>query len=321
MTLDARTQQWLDGIASSGMPSLNELPVPAAREAFAGAVATFGLAATDQARIEDRACTTAHGQIPVRIYTPAGSGPFPVLVYFHGGGWVLGDLDSADGICSLLAVRSHAVVVSVGYTLAPEAQAPTPAHEGYAVAQWVVDNAALINADPERIAVGGDSAGGNIAAVVALMARDAGAPRFVHQLLLYPVVTQRTDADSYTRYGTGYFVTADMMQWFFDLYVGNEDRADDWQVSPLVAPSLAGLPEAHVIVAEYDPTRDDAEEYAAKLAASGTTVTLKRYTGQIHGFVSLAAAMPQGETALTEAAARLRSVFRRGWEPRVWLGR
>ncbi|WP_409463190.1 alpha/beta hydrolase [Amycolatopsis sp. GA6-003] len=320
MSLDARTAQWLEGLAASGLPPLNALPVPAAREAFAGAVSAYGIATSAAARIEERSVETPHGDVPVRLYTPEGSGPFPVLVYFHGGGWVLGDLDTADGVCSYLATHSHAVVASVGYSLSPEARAPIAAEQCHAVTQWVADNAALVNADPERIAVGGDSAGANLAAVVALMAREAAGPRLVHQLLFYPVVTRQTDAESYAAYGDGYFLTKAMMEWFFDHYLDGGDGTD-WRISPLAAKSLAELPEAHVIVAECDPTRDDAEKFAADLAAAGTTVTLQRFTGQIHGFVSLAEAMPEGKAALADAAARLRGTFRRGWEPRVWLAR
>ncbi|MCW4354529.1 alpha/beta hydrolase [Hoyosella sp. YIM 151337] len=320
MSLDPRVHQWLRSLSETGLPALNELPVTAAREAFAAAVSAHGLSRRPAVQVEDRTVQLVTGEVPLRIYTPSGSGPFPALLYFHGGGWTLGSLDSSDGTCSYLAESSHAVVVSVGYSLAPEAGYPVAVDQGVATRLWVDANAASLNIDPERLAIGGDSAGGNLAAVVALASRELPGPPLIHQLLMYPVVTQRTDAQSYRDFASDYFLTADMMTWFFGHYLDGHDHRDNWRVSPLAAPDLSGLPPAHVILAECDPTRDDALAYAGKLAALGVQVTIKVYEGQIHAFVALAEAMPVGKKALDDAAANLRAAFRSGWEPRAWLG-
>ncbi|WP_078428636.1 alpha/beta hydrolase [Alkalihalobacterium alkalinitrilicum] len=321
MTLDVQAEQWLRGLADSGLPPLNDMPVPMAREVFSTALADSSLKPCKIADISDRSIPGPNGDIPIRIYTPEGNGAFPILVYFHGGGWVLGNLDGSDGVCTLLAKRSGAVVVSVAYRLAPEHPAPGAAEDCYSATKWVSDNAALINGDSERIAVGGESAGGNLAAVVALMSRNYGTPNLQFQLLMYPVVDYDLKTPSYHQYGNDYFLTTDMMRWFFDNYANNPDMLQDWRVSPLRAPDLSGLPATRIITAEYDPTRDGSEAYASRLVAAGTTVTLKRYQGQIHGFTALAGVMGQGKTALEDATDHLREVFRQSWEPRLWLTR
>jgi len=260
-------------------------------------------------KVENRSIPGPATDIPVRIYTPNGAGPFPVLVYFHGGGWVLGSLESWDAPCRMLTNAVECVTVSVDYRLAPEHKFPKPAEDCYAATQWVADNAALINGDPARIAIGGDSAGGNLAAVVALMARDHGKPRIAYQLLVYPVTDASMDTASMKECADGYFLTGEMMAWFWKQYVRDAaDRAHPY-ASPLRAQNLRSLPPALVITAEFDPLRDEGEAYAARLRQAGVPVVSTRYDGTIHGFFLMSSVLDQGKKAVAEAVAALRTAF------------
>jgi acetyl esterase len=320
MPLDPQVEAWLRQLKEAGLPPLNEMPLAQARQAYSDLVARSSTAPEPVADIGNRTIPGPGGDIPVRIYTPEGSGPFPALVYFHGGGWVVGDLEAAHSLCTGLANHAHAIVVSVDYRLAPEHRFPAAVEDCFAATEWVARNAALLNIDPERIAVGGDSAGGNLAAVVALMARDRGAPRLVFQLLLYPTVGRLGETPSYRDNGDGYFLTRDLMVWFSRQYMSQAQDKDDWRVSPFKAADLSGLPPSLIITAEYDPLRDEGEAYGARLVAAGNTVTMKRYAGQIHAFAAnFAGAMYQGKQAQLQCQSALRQAFRGGWEPRVWL--
>jgi len=262
------------------------------------------------AHVEYRELPGSEGAIPVRIYTPAGTGPFPVLVFFHGGGWVLCNLDTHDPVCRSLANGARCIVVSVDYRLAPEHKFPAAPHDCYAATQWVINNATLINGDPARVAVGGDSAGGNLAAVVALMARDRREPAPIFQLLVYPVTDHyKPGTPSHHENAEGYFLTGDDMVWFWNHYLNSDADANNPYACPLRAASLAGLPPALVITAEFDPLRDEGETYAARLRESGVAAELLRYDGMIHGFISMGGVLEQGRDALELAAARLRSAF------------
>ncbi len=232
-----------------------------------------------------------------------------MLVFFHGGGWVIGDLETPDGTCRALANRAGCVVVSVDYRLAPENKFPAAPQDTYAATQWVAANAASIHVDPARIAVGGDSAGGNLAAVTAQMARDRGGPRLVFQLLVYPVIDGACDTASYRDNAEGYLLTKDMMRWFWNHYVRDAEDLFNPIASPLRARSLKGLPPALVQTAEFDPLRDEGEAYAAQLKQAGVPVRLTRYNGMIHGFFGMASVMDRAKTAIDEAGAALRSAF------------
>jgi len=237
------------------------------------------------AEVEERTIPANGANIPVRIYRPDNSRqPKPVLVWFHGGGWVIGSLDGADYGCRIMTNASGCVVVSVDYRLAPESKFPTAADDCYAVTKWIAENAAELNVDASRLAVGGDSAGGNLATVVALMARESGGPAIRFQALVYPVTDHDFGTKSYSENADGYLLTKDAMVWFWGHYLNNESDGASLKASPLRAPSLAGLPPALVITAEFDPLRDEGEAYAAKLKAAGVNVSAKRYDGQIHGF-------------------------------------
>jgi acetyl esterase len=308
MLLDPQAKALLDQLRALGAPPLNTLsPVDARRAAKALA----GLSGTPEtvAAVEHRTIPGPAGPIPLRIYTPTGDGPFPVLVFFHGGGWVIGDLDTQDGACRTLTNGARCVVVSVDYRLAPEHKFPAAPEDAYAATRWVAENAVRINADPARIAIGGDSAGGNLAAVTAQMARDAGGPGLAFQLLIYPVTDGACETASYRDNGEGYLLTGDMMQWFWDLYVrGAADRQNP-MASPLRARTLRGLPPALVQTAEFDPLRDEGEAYATRLKEAGVPVTLTRYNGMIHGFFGMSSMIHQAKTAVSEAAAAVRAAF------------
>jgi acetyl esterase len=308
MPLDKQAAAFIKQLEAIGGPALNEMPPAAAREAAAG-LGELGGGPESVASIVNRTIAGPLGDIPIRIYTPEGSSQFPVVVYFHGGGWVIGNPDTVDATCRMLANHASAVVVSVDYRLAPEQKFPAAVADCYATTQWVAENAGALGGDPQRIAVAGDSAGGNLAAVIALLARDRGTPKLAFQVLFYPVTDHNLTTASYLENGKGYFLTHDMMKWFWDHYLNNDDDGRDWQASPLRAADKRGLPPAFVATAEFDPLRDEGEAYAEQLRLAGNTVTAKRYEGQIHGFVTLLGAMDQGKQAIEDAAAVLRQAF------------
>jgi len=308
MGLDPQAKALLDQLVASNMPPLETLSPTEART-LAATLGAMGGPPQPVASVDDRRIPGPAGEIPIRTYTPVGRPPFPALVYFHGGGWVIGSIEMYDSVCRALANAAGCVVVSVDYRLAPEHKFPAAAEDAYAATQWVARNTALINVDPARIAIGGDSAGGNLTAVVALMARDRGGPRLVHQLLVYPVTDASCDTRSYRENADGYFLTAEMMRWFWNHYVNSDaDRANGY-ASPLRAQSLAHLPSAFVITAEFDPLRDEGEAYAERLKAAGVPVKLTRYDGMIHGFFNMGAFLDRAAASIAAAAEELRAAF------------
>lgn len=308
MALDPQARKLLDMMAAAGAPPVHTRTPQEARDAFV--VAPLAGAPQAVAGVEDRVIRLGDAPpVAVRIYTPHGTGPFPVLVYYHGGGWVIGDLDTVDVPCRHLANRAGCVVVSVDYRRAPEHKFPAAADDAFLAARWVAANAASIGADPARIAVGGDSAGGNLAAVVALMARDTGAIRLHYQMLLYPVTHHAFDTPSYTENADGYFLTRDHMAWFWNHYLADVADGRHPYASPLLASSHADLPPALVVTAEYDPLRDEGEVYAARLAEANVAVDCVRYEGMIHGFCWMPGVLEQGARALDAAGDALRHAF------------
>jgi acetyl esterase len=262
--------------------------------------------------VEDRAIPGPDGEVPVRIYWPATDGPHPGIVYFHGGGFVICDLDSHDGACRRLVNAIDAVVVSVDYRLAPEHRWPAAAHDAVAATQWVADHAAELGVDPDRLAVAGDSAGGNLTAVVALMARDRGGPRLAFQLLVYPVIdlsAARGEHASQRENAEGYFLTTAQMDWYRGQYLAEDAHGEEPYASPIKAPNLAGLAPACVITAEMDPLRDEGEAYARALEAAGVPVTLYRAPGMFHGFFNMDAVLDGSKDAQRVAFDALRAVL------------
>ncbi len=258
------------------------------------------------ASVGDRTIPGPAGPIPVRVYRPAGDTPKPVIVYFHGGGWVVGSLETHDGTCRVLADRVDAVVVSVDYRLAPEYRFPSAVDDSVAAVAWVAEHATELGADPSRLVVAGDSAGGNLAAVVAQLARDGG-PEIRSQLLIYPVTDHEFSSVSMAVNAEGYFLTRDAMRWFYSQYLNHDAEGDDPRVSPIRASSLAGLPPALVITAEYDPLRDQGIAYAEAMRDAGNEVQLMSCDGQFHGFFAMVEFIDAAKVALDDTVTAIRA--------------
>lgn len=249
------------------------------------------------------------GPIPVRSYRPLGSAAtdvLPVLVYYHGGGWVIGDLDTHDVLCRQLCNQSACAVVAVDYRMGPENRFPAAVDDALAAARWVRSQAAALNVDAARMAVGGDSAGGNLAAVVALAAREAGDLPLAFQLLIYPATDQRRQWPSHQANGEGYLLTRDSMQYYHDHYLGGDAHDLDWRASPLLHEDLSGLPPAFVLTAGYDPLRDEGLQYAHKLSAAGSRATLVNFERQVHGFITMGRVIDEANVAVQLCASQLR---------------
>jgi len=309
MPLDPKAREFLDQLEAAGGPPLTDLPVATARLAIDALFASQG-EVEPVARVEDRRIPGPGGEIPIRVYTPEGKAPFPVLVFIHGGGWVLCSLDSHDPPCRALANAVPCVVVSVDYRLAPEHKFPASADDAWTATKWVAAHAAELGVDAAKLAVGGDSAGGNLAAVVALQARDAGAPKIGLQVLLYPVTDVGAETQSYRDLADGYMLTREGMRWFIAHYLGKPQDAEDWRASPARAKSFAGVAPALVITAGYDPLRDEGDAYAQKLRAAGVNVDQVSFGGMIHGFVPMGKLIETGNRAVTLIAGSLRHAFR-----------
>lgn len=253
------------------------------------------------------------GAIPVRIYVPenSGPGPLPVVLYFHGGGWVNGSLNTHDNTSRKIAQYGKVIVIAVDYRLAPEHPFPAPTQDCYAALQWASLHAANFGGDGTRLGVVGDSAGGNLAAVIALMARDRKGPKISAQVLLYPATNIATmDTESHKNFATGYLLTRAGIERFNDLYTPNPGDRTKPEVSPLLAGDLSGLPSALVITAEFDPLRDEGEAYADRLKKAGVKTTAKRYPGLVHGFIAVPRLLPQAELATAEVGAFLKQEFK-----------
>ncbi|HEX8968047.1 MAG TPA: alpha/beta hydrolase [Chloroflexota bacterium] len=306
MPLDPQARAALDMLSALGTPPVGSVPAPEARIAAARRPLPPGAAV---AHVDNRRIPGPAGDIPVRIYTPAGEAPHPVLVWFHGGGWVLGSLDSGDHTCRELANTAGCVVVSVDYRLAPEHKFPACPDDCHAAYRWVVDNAHAFGADPRRVAVGGDSAGGNLAAVVSLRARDAGDPPPVFQLLVYPVTDHDFERTSYRANAEGYQLTRTAMRWFWEQYVNQPEEMTHPHASPMHARDLSGLPPALIITAEFDPLCDEGEAFGERLRQADVPVTVSRYDGMIHGFFGMFPTIDRGRDAVRQASDALANAF------------
>jgi acetyl esterase len=299
----------LEAIDVEAAPPLESLPPDEARKAAAEALKPGSGEPEEVGGIEDLRIPGPGGAIPIRVYTPEGSGPFPALVYFHGGGWVLCDLDTHDNICRAICRAARAVVMAVDYRLGPEHRFPAAVEDCYAAMVWTAAQAARFGIDPVRIAVAGDSAGGTLAAVVSLKCRDESGPTLALQALVYPVMNLASfDTQSYEEFGLGYYLTRSEMEWFRDSYLSSPADAQNPHASPLLAPDLRGLPPALVITAECDVLRDEGEVYAKRLAEACVPVTCTRYNGMIHPFFSLFGVLTQGRKALEQVASAIASL-------------
>jgi acetyl esterase len=307
MTLDPQARMLLDQLEALGGPPLSQQTPEEARAGFAALAAVAG-PPEDPVPTEDRSIPGPSGEIPVRIYRPESDRPLPVVVYFHGGGWVIGDISSHDTTCQRLASGVPAIVVSVDYRLAPEHRFPAAVDDCDVATSWVSTHATEFGGDPARLAVAGDSAGGNLAAVVALHARDADGPAIAFQLLIYPGTDMTRSLPSHTENGTGYLLDSDTIGWFMDNYLADADpRHPD--ASPLFAEDLSGLPPALVVTAEFDPLRDEGEAYAERLRQAGGRVTTSRYNGMIHGFYGLDSVFDAAKRATGETVEALREAL------------
>ncbi len=306
MPLDPQAQKVIEQLAALGFPPAHTVSPEQARINAKMRPRTAG---PEVARVENRRIPGPGPDIPVRIYTPAGAGPFPILVWFHGGGWVIGDLDMADPTARHLSAGAGCVVISVDYRRAPETKFPGAADDCYVATQWAAKHAVQIKGDPDRIAVGGDSAGGNLAAAVSLMARDRSGPALVFQLLVYPVTHCDYTTSSYQSYADGYLLSRDGMKWYWDHYLQNPADARHPYAAPLVAQNLSGLPPALVITAECDPLCDEGAAYARRLPEAGVPTTYSRYDGMMHGFFGMPAVLDKSKQAIAEASAALQKAF------------
>ena len=306
MPLDPQVQAYLEQEAALNLPPINQQTPEQLRQGIRAELATLG-EPEPVAKVENRLIPGPAGDIPIRIYTPQGSGPFPVLVYFHGGGWVVCDLDTHDGLCRSFANQAGCLVVSVDYRLAPEHKFPAAPLDSYAATKWVAEHATTLNGDPTRIAIGGDSAGGNLTAVVTMMARERGGPSLIFQLMLCPGTDFTMSTPSIDENATGYGLTKDDMIWFTNHYLNHEDEKRDPLASPLLATDFSGLPPALIITAEYDPIRDEGEQYGQRLQEAGVPATVSRYDGMIHGFIGTP--FEQGKQGMTECVTALQAAF------------
>ena len=310
MPLDPQAKIYLDQLAALNLP---DAPALTPREARAqmelGAVMLGRPPAVG--RVEDRTIPGPDGPIRVRLTVPEGTDtvPRPALVYFHGGGWVVGSIGSHDHLCRSITALSGVSVISVDYRLAPEHPFPAALDDAQAATEYVAEHPAEFGVDPARLAVGGDSAGGNLAAVVARRLRDKGNPPLALQLLIYPATDADLNTASYLENAEGYMLTRAAMAWYWDQYVPDEAQRLHPDASPLRAADLSKLPPAWILTAEYDPLRDEAEVYARRLVDAGVPVKLTRYDGMFHGFLRRHAQLARGKAALSEVANALRAAL------------
>ena len=290
-------------------PESGGMTAAEARQKLDEDIAAAGIEPIPVADVDDRTIPGPAGDLPVRVYRPADGTGNPGIVYFHGGGWTICSLQTHDQSCRRLAAETGAVVVSVDYRLAPEHKFPAAAEDAYAATRHDAAQADELGSDPTRLAVAGDSAGGNLAAVVAQMARDQGGPELVFQLLVYPVVDGTREHPSFAENGEGYFLTADQMRWYWEQYTDRPSDRTEPYASPIVADDLSGLPPAMVVTAEFDPLRDEGEAYADALEAAGVPVTAHRAPGMFHGFYALSGVLDGATEANDLAHEVLRKAF------------
>jgi acetyl esterase len=311
MALDPQLEAYVAQLAAVGGPPRYTFSPETVRRMMASELAEEQANTTPEpiAYIQNREITGPDGMLPIRIYTPESDGSLPIVVYFHGGGWVLCTLESHDAICRSVANGAGCIVVSVDYRLAPEHKFPAAPEDCFAATRWVATHAAEISGDTTRMAVMGDSAGGNLAAVVAQMARDRGGPSLIFQVMVYPITDLRMATASYVEHANAPNLTRDDMIWFRSLYTNNDDEIENPLASPLLAPDLSGLPPALIATAEYDPLRDEGESYGERLRQVAIAVTVKRYDGLIHGFLGLDKVSERARAARSEIIAALRAAF------------
>jgi acetyl esterase len=311
MALHPQAQAVLDGMAAfgltSGLDAFDKMSAVEAREMMAKMRVPMDAEPIHEVR--DLNIPGPLGDIPARLYRASAATDVPVLVWYHGGGWVIGDLDGSDPTCRAISNKTGCAVVSVDYRMAPEYKFPAPLEDCYAATKWVSKHGADLGCDGSRLAVGGDSAGGNLAAAVSIAAAERGGPKISYQLLVYPVTDYNFGTVSYSSNANGYLLTMGSMKWFWNHYLNNPLEGLNHLASPLQKANLAGQPPAMVLTAEFDPLCSEGEAYAARLKAAGVPVEQKRYDGMIHGFFGMAAAMDDAKAAVDQASAALKKAF------------
>lgn len=308
MPLHPQVEALLTQMAEQGMPSPESMTV-AQNRAMIGELADLAGEPEQVDRVTDTTAPGPDGDIPIRVYAPQAQGPLPVLVYYHGGGWVIGDIDSHDAVCRALAARAGVIVASVGYRLAPEHRFPAAVDDAYAAAAWAAEKIGDFGGDGTRLAVGGDSAGGNLAAVVAQQARTRGGPAIRFQLLVYPAVDRHDDSPSMRENALGPLLSRGWMEWFYGWYQAGPDDGLDPRMSPARTEDLSGLPPAMVITAEFDPLRDQGAAYAGRLTEAGVMAEHVPCDGMIHGFFQMAGTLDPARETLDRAAAAVRAAL------------
>ena len=296
----------------AGRPAYETLPASEARELYLAARPIVNPDPPELAKVEELAISASFGAIPARLYVPKQlrqtAGLAPCLVFFHGGGWVIGNLDTHDVVCRKLAVEGELIVISVDYRLAPEHKFPAAVEDAITATKWVATNAQKLGVDTSRLVVGGDSAGGNLAAVVAIAARDGAGPKIAGQLLIYPATEARRTHPSHSEAETSILLTHSVTTWFYWNYLNDVADVDDWRVSPARAKTLEALPPAYVLTAGADPLRDEGDDYAARLKYDGVAVTYRHFPGQFHGFFTMGKLLNQANVAASEIGVWLKSL-------------
>src|SRR5882672_1960418 len=310
--LDPQAKAYLDLLANIGAPPLHTLQAPQARIAYKKARAIAQPEPPAVASVKALSAPGPAGAIALRAYRPVGSTEgeiLPVLVFLHGGGWTIGDLDTHDVACRELCNRARCAVIAVDYRLAPEFRFPAAVEDTIAATRWIAANTRQLLLDPRRIAIGGDSAGGNLAADAALVLRDAGGPPLVLQLLIYPATDFRANTPSHAQNGAGYLLTREAIDYFSNCYLSSPQDGADWRASPAVAPSFHRLPPAFVLTAGYDPLRDEGAQYAQRLRDAGVAVEYVCFDAQIHGFITMSKVVAAAAVAFDRCAGALKRAF------------
>ena len=312
VTLDPDAAAIFQAFQDAGRPAYETLPPSEAREYYRAARPIVNPDPPALESSKPLSISAPHGAIPARIYTPKAlrknNGLAPCLVFFHGGGWVIGDLDTHDVVCQKLAHEGELIVISVDYRLAPEHKFPAAADDAITATKWVADNARQFGIDAAHLLVGGDSAGGNLAAVVALAARDGDGLKLAGQVLVYPATDFAMKHPSHSEPETSILLTHSVIKWFCNHYLNSAADIENWKASPARAKTLAGLPPAYVLTAGADPLRDEGAEYAARLKEAGVPVTYRHFPGQFHGFFTMGKLLQQANVAVTEIAGWMKAL-------------
>jgi acetyl esterase len=312
VTLDPDAAAVFQAFQEAGRPPYETLSPAEARESYLQARVVTNPEPPELRSVQPLAIPSPEGSIPARIYTPLRlrqtNGLAPCLLFFHGGGWVIGDLESHDVACRKLSDEGQLIVISVDYRLAPEHKFPAAVQDAITATKWVAGNASQLGVDASRLTVGGDSAGGNLAAVVAIAARDGDGPAIAGQLLIYPAIDFAMTHPSHSEPETSILLTHSVIKWFRDHYLNGAADVHDWRASPARASTLIGLPPAYVLTAGADPLRDEGDEYARRLREAGVAVTYRTFPGQFHGFFTMGKLLPQADVAASEIGAWLQAL-------------